>query len=99
MLVVGLLLYLGLGILSDVLVTGYTLSVDKGWALAASGLSFGITLLSFWILDRVLVIDPSWANVLAYAFGNAIGCYGLMRLSKKVEKEKWAIFTKESRHH
>lgn len=75
-------LYLSLGVLADVLVTGYYLCVSRGRPLYASALSVGISLLNFFVLARVLVIEPNWWNALAYAAGNGIGSYAIMRWQK-----------------
>jgi hypothetical protein len=76
---VSVLLYLALGIFSDLLVTGYYLSVSRGLALPASLLSIPIAMLNFWIIGTVVVFNPSLLNAGAYALGNAIGCYMIMR--------------------
>ena len=69
-------LYLELGILSDLLVTGYYLAVSRGDALLASCVSIPIALLGFWSLR---FFNPSYCDALAYAVGNAIGCYVIMK--------------------
>jgi hypothetical protein len=76
------LLYLALGILSDLFATGYYLCVARGWACRAATTSMLIALLNFWVLDRILVPDWSWANAVAYALGNAVGCMLIMRVSR-----------------
>jgi|WetSurMetagenome_2_1015567.scaffolds.fasta_scaffold1581882_1 hypothetical protein len=80
------LLYVALGIISDLFVTGYYICVGKGWAFPAATISIPIALLNFWVFGSILVINPSWYNALAYAVGNAVGCYGIMALSKKVKR-------------
>lgn len=77
-----ILLYFGLGILSDELVTGYTLSASRGRAFSASVLSLLIAVLNFYVLGNILVLDFSWSNVLAYAVGNAVGCYAIIKWRK-----------------
>jgi hypothetical protein len=79
---VPVLTYLGLGILSDLLVTGYTISACRGRSVTSSVLSFVIALLNFYILGKILILDPSLWNALAYAGGNAIGCFVIMRFSR-----------------
>jgi hypothetical protein len=79
---VELAVYLGTGILSDLLVTAYYLFVARGLALPAALASIPIALLNFWVLNRVLVVDPSWYGAVAYAVGNAAGCFAIMRVSK-----------------
>ena len=76
------LAYLGMGILSDVLVTGYYLFVSRGWAASASIVSIPIALLNFYVLNGVLVQTTSWPNAIAYAVGNAIGCFAIIHFSK-----------------
>lgn len=76
------LIYVGLGILSDLLVTGYTLSATLGRSLTAAVLSFVIALLNFYVLGNILVLDFSWINALAYAAGNAVGCWAIIHFSK-----------------
>lgn len=81
-----LLLYLGVGIAADALVAAYTISVGRGWALVSSGLSLGITLLNFFVLSQILIAAPSWPNALAYGVGNALGCWGIMVVSRSVNR-------------
>jgi uncharacterized protein YebE (UPF0316 family) len=83
--VLTLLLYLALGILSDVLVTGYYICVGRGLALLAALVSLPIALLNFWVLGTVIVLNPSWANAAAYALGTGVGCYSIMKLSKIIK--------------
>ncbi len=77
------LLYLAMGIASDLLVTGYQLCVVRGRVAGASVLSVAIGLLSMYVLARVLVVDPDWWHALAYAMGNGIGCAAVMVLGRK----------------
>ncbi len=88
---VNLLLYFALGILSDLLVTGYTLSASRGRAWFASGLSILIAVLNFYILDRVLIADPNWYYALAYAIGNGLGCLLIMKAGRKREDRSKAV--------
>lgn len=81
--VLQLLLYFGLGVGSDVLVTFYYSAVSRGWAGRASLVSILISLLNFWVLGHVLVLEPSWTRAVAYALGNAVGCFAIMRSMKK----------------
>jgi hypothetical protein len=82
----GLLLYLGVGIGSEILVTSYTIFVGKGWASVASPLSLVITLLNYWVIKYVFIPDPTWYGALAYAVGNAVGCFFIMRASRKLRR-------------
>jgi len=85
-----ILLYLGTGILSDVLITGYYVCVGRGRAFLAASISIPIALLNFWVLNRVLIADPSWYGALAYAAGNAVGCFAIMRASKLLKERRIA---------
>lgn len=76
-----ILTYLACGIFSDVLVTGYYICVGKGWGFLAASISIPIALLNFWIFNRILIVNPSWYGAVAYAAGNAIGCFAIMRVS------------------
>jgi hypothetical protein len=73
------LLYFAAGILSDLMVTAYTLSVSRGWAWAASLVSIPIALLSFWVLR---FLEPAPVDAVAYAVGNAVGCFAIMAVSR-----------------
>ena len=77
-------IYFGLGILSDLIVTGYYICVAHNWAWAASLISIPIALLNFYVLGNVLVRESSstrkWYWAMAYAVGNAIGCFAVMFL-------------------
>jgi uncharacterized protein YebE (UPF0316 family) len=82
------LLYLVLGIVSDILTTAYYIFVGKGSAVPASSVSLVITLLNFWVIGKLIVDSLSWGNVIAYALGNAIGCFIIMKLSKRLKDKK-----------
>ncbi len=75
-----LLAYLGAGIGSDLLVTAYTLFVSRGWGWAAALVSIPIALLSFWVLR---FLEPTIPDAVAYAIGNAVGCFCIMAVSKR----------------
>lgn len=78
-------LYLEMGIVSDILVTGYYCFVSRGWAYLAASISIPIALLTFWVLR---FLDPTPLDALAYAFGNAIGCLLIMKAFPKREDIK-----------
>lgn len=81
---VGVLVYFGFGILADVLVTGYTLSATRGFSLLSSLLSFAITILNFYVLANVLTTTAlCWYYVIAYAAGNAVGCFAVMEATRR----------------
>jgi hypothetical protein len=84
----GLLLYLGVGVLSDILVTAYYIFVGKQWATLASLASIPIALLNFWVLDKILVISPTTAGAILFAIGNALGCFVIMTLAKKLKDDR-----------
>ena len=86
--VLGLLLYFGLGVVSDIFVTAYYISVGQQWAIPASFLSILTALLNFWVIDKVLINSPSWDLAVAYALGNAVGCFVIITLTKKLKKTK-----------
>jgi hypothetical protein len=85
-LAVSLLVYFSLGLLSDFLVTAYYIFVAKQWAFPAALISIPIALLNFWVIDKVLIATVSWPGAIAYALGNAIGCFLIMKIRKKIEK-------------
>lgn len=87
---VSLLIYLSLGILSDILITAYYIFVGKQWATAAASISIPIALLNFWVIDKILIVaTSSWPLAIAYAVGSAVGCFVIMIISKKINvKEK-----------
>jgi hypothetical protein len=82
-----IMIILALGILNDVLVTLYYLFVGKLQALPASFLTILLTLLNFFVIEK-LVVSVNWTLILVYALGSSIGCFAIilyqkMRLSKK----------------
>jgi uncharacterized protein YebE (UPF0316 family) len=83
-LAVSLPLYLGAGILSDLLVTGYYVSVSRGLSWAAALVSIPVALLNFWVLNRILIVDLSWSEAVAYAVGNAVGCFVIMQVNRRL---------------
>ena len=78
-------LYFGLGILSDIFITAYYIFVGKQWVIPASLISIPIALLNFWVIDKVLITTPSLLGAIAYAVGNAIGCFVIMMITKKLK--------------
>lgn len=81
---VGWSVYFALGILSDVLVTGYTLSATHGRSLVASLLSFAITVLNFYVIGNLLTTSAIlWYHIIAYAAGNAVGCCLIMEATRR----------------
>ncbi|HTY74944.1 MAG TPA: hypothetical protein VMD05_05185 [Candidatus Nanoarchaeia archaeon] len=88
MTILSLMALLGLGILSDVIVTGYYSFVSRGWALLASLSSIPIAILNFYVIGKVVVIDGTWQAMLFYALGNAIGCFLIMTFLKKFKPKK-----------
>lgn len=71
------------GVVSDLMVTGYYLSVSRGWAFLASVVSIPIALMNFWVVDAVLIKGGSWHGALAYALGNAVGCFLIMHYTRR----------------
>lgn len=76
------LVYFGLGILTDVLVTLYYIAVGRRLAIRSAVLSLLMTLLGFFIIEKI-VISTNWFLILSYSVGSAFGCYIVMMLSKK----------------
>jgi hypothetical protein len=84
--VLGLLLYFGLGVMSDICVTAYYICVGQQWAIPASLVSILIALLNFWVIDKVLITVPSWDKAVAYAIGNAVGCFIIITITKRLKR-------------
>ena len=76
------LIYFGLGILTDVLVTLYYIAVGHRLAIRSAVLSLFLTLLGFLIIEKI-VVSTNWFLILSYALGSAFGCYIVMMLTKK----------------
>ncbi len=81
-----LMLCFGAGVLADILVTGYYIFVGRQWAVPAASISMPIALLNFWIIDRVLVRMTSWPAAVAFACGNAVGCFVIMAAMRRIRK-------------
>jgi len=75
-----------LGIVGDILVTLYYLFVGRLQALPASLLTIVITLLNFFIIERV-VVTTNWFLILIYASGSALGCFSII-LSQRAKLER-----------
>ena len=71
-----------LGIVGDILATLYYLFVGKLQALPASLMTIFITLLNFFIIEKI-VVSTNWFFILAYAVGSAIGCFTIILSQKK----------------
>ncbi len=89
--IIEIIAMLALGILTDVLVTLYYIFVGRLQALPASLMTILITLLNFFIIEKI-VISINWVLILAYAFGCSIGCFSIIihqkdKLKKKLEKK------------
>jgi uncharacterized membrane protein YeiH len=87
-----IMIYVALGIVGDILVTLYYLFVGKLQAVPASFLTILITLLNFFIIERV-VVSTNWMLMVFYAIGSAVGCFTIIgfqkaRLKKKLEKQR-----------
>ena len=79
--IIQFLIYLTLGIVNDMLVTGYYLFVSKQRALAASLTTIILTLLSFFVIEKIIV-NTNWPLACAYALGTAVGCFLIITLMK-----------------
>lgn len=85
-----IMVMLAMGILNDILVTLYYIFVGKLLAVPASLITVLITLLNFFIIERV-VVSTDWILILFYALGCSIGCFSIImhqkaRLKRKLEK-------------
>ncbi len=76
------LIYLGLGILNDILITLYYILVGKRSAIPASLLTILITLLGFFVIGEA-VVKADWSLIIIYAVGSAIGCFFTIKFVKK----------------
>ena len=76
----------GTGILSDILVTGYYIFVGRDWPWLAASVSIPIALMNFWVIDAVLLRGSAWHGALAYAAGNAVGCFAIMTGMRRWKK-------------
>ena len=80
-------IYVILGIIGDILVTLYYLFVGRLQAVPASFLTIVITLLNFFIIERV-VVSTNWMLMVFYAGGSAIGCFTIIGFQKARLKRK-----------
>jgi hypothetical protein len=81
-----------LGIVGDILATLYYLFVGKLQALPASLMTIFITLLNFFIIEKI-VVSTNWIFILAYAVGSSLGCFTIIisqkrKLRKNIGKPK-----------
>lgn len=81
------LLYLGMGIFVELLVTLYYIFVGKRLAIPASLTTSLITLLNFFIIEKI-VVNINQIGVLFYVLGCFIGCFTIIKLSKQVKRLK-----------
>ncbi len=83
-----IVIILAMGILNDILITLYYLFVGKLQALPASFLTILITLLNFFVIEK-LVVDVNWVYILVYAIGSSIGCFAIIVYQKiKLDKKQ-----------
>jgi len=73
-----------LGIVGDILITLYYLFVGRLQALQASFVTILVTLLNFFVIERV-VVTTNWFLILVYASGSALGCFSIILAQKKKE--------------
>lgn len=76
------LIYLGLGILNDVLITLYYIYVGKHSAIPASFLTILVTMLGFFVIGEA-VVKADWTLILFYSIGSAIGCFFTIKFVKR----------------
>jgi hypothetical protein len=82
--IIGIML---LGIVSDILVTLYYIAVGKLQPMLASFLTILITLLNFFIIEKV-VVNMNVVLIASYTFGCALGCFVIVYSQKKKQKRK-----------
>jgi len=76
--ILGLLIYFGVGLMRDWLATMFYRSVSREWAGSASILSGVITLFDI-MIAAVVIISRAWINVIAYALGTGVGTFIAMK--------------------
>lgn len=76
-----------LGIVGDVLITLYYLFVGRLQALPASLITILVTLLNFFVIERV-VVTTNWLLILVYASGSALGCFSIILHQKNKDEKK-----------
>ncbi len=91
-----ILIYMAFGIVGDILAILYYLFVGRLQALPASLMTILITLLNFFVIERV-VVSTNWLLILFYALGSAIGCFFIILSQKAKLKEKFAKEIKRRR--
>lgn len=94
-----IIIYFALGIVGDILITLYYLFVGKLQAFPASFLAVLITLLNFFIIERV-VVTTNWMLMVVYALGSAVGCFSIIfaqkeKLKRKEQKNKSKKYSKK----
>lgn len=77
-----LILYLGLGILSDILISAYTVFVSEDLLYPAALTSATVSFFNLFLIVKYFVVTPSVINMLAYAIGTGIGTIILMKLRR-----------------
>jgi hypothetical protein len=68
------LVYVGLGILMDFILTKYYQSISDGRAFRASGYAAVITAFSFYVIDKFVTTGNVWL-LAGYCLGNAAGTF------------------------
>jgi len=81
-LLTNILIYLGIGILTDVLVTLYYLSINRLLAAQSAVLCFLLTITGYFVVESI-VVDTNWLLIFVYAFGCAIGCFITIKFDGK----------------
>lgn len=82
------MIYFLAGIAVDLLSTFYTVSVSKGRPLDAAATSFLIPICHLYLLSGIIAEGMPVASVIAYASGNALGAFAVMRWSQMKENKK-----------
>ncbi len=91
-----IMIYFALGIVGDLLVTLYYLFVGKLQGVPASLLTIVITLLNFFVIEKV-VVTTNWAFMLIYAVGSAVGCFSIIAFEKARTKKTMEKQNKNAR--
>jgi hypothetical protein len=81
-------LYLGFGILSDVLISAYTVFVSEDLLYPAVLASSTISFLNLFLIVKYFVVTPSIVNIIAYSIGTGAGTLLLMKLRRSFKKWK-----------
>lgn len=91
-----IIIYFIFGIVGDILVTLYYLFVGRLQALPASLITILVTLLNFFIIEKV-VVSTNWVLIIFYAVGSALGSYFIILSQKSKLRKKSGKKIKKSK--